>query len=345
MDHQDPDIYSGGHIHRDRAASTGAADCSAEGCQYLPAMHRDRVTMNNESKQVKKHERLRLLIQLLSAVFVNGYVAGFAKGKIFTGKSKMFCVPVLNCYSCPGALGACPIGSLQAVLGSHKFNFSFYVLGTLMLFGVVLGRLVCGFLCPFGLVQDLLHRIPLPKITVPKKIDRRLRYLKYVILVVMVILLPLLLTDKYGTGEPYFCKFICPAGTLEGAFPLLTKNESLRSAVGALFDWKVCVLIIIIILSTMIHRPFCKYLCPLGAFYGLFAKFSLYRMHLDESKCIKCHACESACPMTVEILKNINSAECIRCGKCKAVCPENAISGGFFKKDEPCAQNVMSDHD
>ena len=49
-------------------------------------------------------------------------------------------MPVLNCYSCPGALGACPIGSLQAVLGDRRSGFPFYVLGTLMLFGVVLGR-------------------------------------------------------------------------------------------------------------------------------------------------------------------------------------------------------------
>ena len=92
------------------------------------------------------------IIQLISAALLNGYAAGFQKGKIFTGGTKAVCVPVLNCYSCPGALGACPIGSLQAAVGGVRHHFPFYVLGLLTLFGVVLGRAVCGLLCPLGLV-------------------------------------------------------------------------------------------------------------------------------------------------------------------------------------------------
>ncbi len=277
------------------------------------------------TQKEKKQNRIRLAIQLIAATLVNGYAAGFAKGRIFTGASKGVCLPVLNCYSCPGALGACPIGALQAVLGGHKHNFAFYVLGMMMLFGVVLGRLICGFLCPFGMIQDLLHRIPSPKWKLPKAIDQPLRYLKYVILVVMVILLPIFLTNDFGIAPPYFCKWVCPAGTLEGAFPLMSKNVSLRSAIGALFHWKVFVLIVIVLSSVVIARPFCKYLCPLGAFYGLFHRFGCYQLHLDDAKCTGCKSCERNCPMNVEILKNINSVECIRCGKCKAICPTHAI--------------------
>lgn len=277
------------------------------------------------TQKQKKQGRIRLSIQLLSAALVNGYAVGFAEGRIFTGPSKGICLPVLNCYSCPGALGACPIGALQAVLGGHKHNFAFYVLGMMMLFGVVLGRVICGFLCPFGLIQDLLHRIPTPKWIVPKPIDRPLRYLKYVLLVFLVILLPIFWTNSFGIAPPYFCKWICPAGTLEGAFPLMSKNVSLRSAIGALFHWKVAVLVVIVLSSIFIARPFCKYLCPLGAFYGLFHRFGWFQLHLEQSKCTGCKTCERNCPMNVEILKNINSAECIRCGKCKAVCPTNAI--------------------
>jgi len=158
-------------------------------------------------------------IQLLAAVLFNGYAIGFWKGRIFTGGSKAFCVPVLNCYSCPGALGACPIGSLQSVLGDRRSGFPFYVLGTLMLFGVVLGRAVCGLLCPFGLVQDLLHKIPVKKVKVPTLIDRPARYTKYVILLVMVVLLPAFAPTDTGIVSPYFCKYICPAGTLGGGIP------------------------------------------------------------------------------------------------------------------------------
>lgn len=285
-------------------------------------MHRDRV---------KKKTRLSFqrTMQLLAAVFFNGYVIGFGKGRIFTGGSKAVCVPVLNCYSCPGALGACPIGSLQAVLGDRRSGFPFYVLGTLMLFGVVLGRAVCGLLCPFGLVQDLLHKIPLKKFKVPTRLDHPARYGKYVVLLVLVVLLPAFAAAETGIAPPYFCKYLCPAGTLGGGIPLLLANPGLRQAAGVLFGWKTLVLAAILIASMFIHRPFCKYLCPLGAFYALFNRFSFYQMHLDREKCVDCKKCERACPMDVEVTKQINSSECIRCGKCKNVCPTGAISSGF----------------
>ena len=112
-------------------------------------------------------------------------------------------------------MGACPLGSLQAALGKRG-RFPAYVLGTLLLFGVLLGRLVCGFLCPFGLLQDLLDRVPLPKLKVPKRLDKPLRYLKYAVLVLLVVLAFLL-------EEPAFCKFLCPAGLLEAG--LLNEGE------------------------------------------------------------------------------------------------------------------------
>ena len=291
-------------------------------------MHRDRI----KSADRKKKLSFQRICQLAFAVLINGYMAGFLKGKIFTGSSKAICVPVLNCYSCPGALGACPVGSLQAALGGPKRHFPFYVLGTIMLFGVVLGRVVCGLVCPFGLLQDLLYKIPIKKITVSKKIDRPMRYLKYLVLVALV-LLPLFFAGQTGIAPPYFCKYICPAGTLGGGIPHLLANETLRKAAGVLFGWKTIVLVLILVFSVLIHRPFCRYLCPLGAFYSLFHRFSFYQMHLDKTLCINCKKCEHSCPMGVEVTKNINSPECIRCGKCKSVCPVHAISSGMKEKE------------
>lgn len=233
--------------------------------------------------------------------------------------------------SCPGALGACPIGSLQAVLGARRHHFPFYVLGLLLLFGIVLGRLACGLLCPFGLVQDLLHKIPSPKWKVPKKIDRPARILKYFVLLVPVILLPLFAANPSGAAPPYFCKYICPAGTLGGGIPLLLTNPSLRKLAGALFQWKAMLLVIIVVASIILSRPFCRYFCPLGAFYSLFQRFSFFQMHLEPHKCVGCKQCEHACPMAVEVTKDINSPECIRCGKCRAVCPTGAISSSFSR--------------
>lgn len=319
-------MSGGGHCFcLDWDGQTGALGGHAEGGENMSRMHRH--WMKNK----------RGIIQLLSAVLLNGYMAGFRNGKIFTGKTKAVCVPVLNCYSCPGALGACPIGSMQAAVSGVRGHFPFYVLGTLMLFGVVLGRVVCGFLCPFGFIQDLLHKIPVFKWNVPKRLDRPARYLKYIVLLVLVILLPAAFSARAGASVPYFCKYLCPAGTLGGALPLMGADPALRELTGALFDWKLIVLAAVLIMSMFISRPFCRYLCPLGAFYALFNRFSFYQMKLDKSKCTGCKACEHVCPMAVEVTKNINSAECIRCGKCKSACPAGAVSSGFVpavsKKD------------
>lgn len=280
----------------------------------------------------KRVHRFRHWFQAAWFALTNGYAAGFVEGRIYTGKSKVLCVPGLNCYSCPGALASCPIGSLQAVLDSGKFRFSCYMFGILMLFGSVLGRFICGWLCPFGLVQDLLYKIPLPKNIkfLQKKKNmpghKVLVYLKYVVLLVFVILLPSLVVGITGMGDPWFCKYICPSGTLFGGIPLVATNPMLAAAVGALFNWKMFVLIVIVVLSIKYYRPFCKYLCPLGGIYGLFNPVALYRFQVDKEKCIGCQKCQKVCKMDIPVWKSPNSIECIRCGDCKSACPTGAIT-------------------
>lgn len=284
-------------------------------------------------KKVKK-EGFRHTIQALWALLTNSYLVGFATGKIYQGPLKNLCVPGLNCYSCPGALGSCPIGSLQAVLGSKNYKFAFYVAGFLMFVGALVGRFVCGWLCPFGLIQELLHKIPFVKKIKTFPGDKILRKLKYVILIVFVILMPLFVVDLLGNGTPYFCKLICPAGTLEGGIPLVFANEALQSVVGWLYTWKLAILIVTIVLSILIYRPFCKYICPLGAVYAVFNPISVLKYRVDKEKCVDCGKCTEVCKMQVEPLKNINSTECIRCGACKNSCPTGAISCGFLLKEK-----------
>ncbi len=273
----------------------------------------------------KVQKNIRLIVQVVFTALTNGYVLGFAKGKIYQGESKKICVPGLNCYSCPGAIGSCPIGSLQAVIGSKNYKFSFYVIGFLMIVGATLGRFVCGWLCPFGLVQDLLYKIPFVKKIRTMPFDKQLRYLKYVIFAVFVVGMPMLLTGYAGYGNPWFCKLICPSGTLFGGIPLVAKNPGLQQIIGFLFGWKMLILVLVVVLSIMIYRPFCKYLCPLGAVYGLFNKFSLYRYEIDKEKCNKCGLCAKKCDMGIKVYEQPNSAECIRCGKCIGSCPKSAI--------------------
>ncbi len=283
-----------------------------------------------DRKQGTKQGRLRLGVQMIFAALTNGYVAGFLQGKIYQGTSKQLCLPGLNCYSCPGALGACPIGSLQAVLSSRNYGFSFYIVGFFLIIGALVGRLVCGWLCPFGLVQDLLHRIPLGKKR--KKLPGHgwLRWLKYGVLGILVILLPLFVVDEVGQGSPWFCEYLCPSGTLFGGWPLLLVNEGLRSVAGWLFAWKNLILVALILLSVAVYRPFCQYFCPLGAVYSWFNKISLYRYQVDLKSCVNCGICQKSCPLDLPVFQIPNSGECIRCGKCKAVCPTGAIQSRFF---------------
>ena len=272
------------------------------------------------------HNRIRLIIQACFAGLSNGYIKGFVKGKIFEGETKFICVPGMNCYSCPGALGACPIGSLQATLSAREYKISMYVVGLLVIFGTILGRFVCGFLCPFGLIQDLLFKIPFVKKFRRLPGEKILRWLRFVLLGVFVILLPRFVIDITGLGEPWFCKWICPVGTLEGGIPLVLLNKAMRGAASFLFRWKISILLVTLISAIIIYRPFCRYICPLGAIYGLFNKFSFYRFEVDANKCVKCGVCQKQCKFDIPVWKNPNSIDCIRCGNCRINCPEKAIN-------------------
>lgn len=268
---------------------------------------------------------LRHTVQALWALVTNSFFTGFAQGRIYQGKLKSLCLPGLNCYSCPGSLGSCPIGSLQAMLGSRTFGFSFYVAGFLLFIGALTGRFVCGWLCPFGLIQELLHKIPFKWKIKTFRGDHVLRYAKYIVFAVFVVLLPSVIRDIVGQGTPWFCKLICPAGTLEGGLPLLATNETLRTAIGPLFYWKLALLVLTGLACLIIYRPFCKYICPLGAVYALFNPISVLRYKPDMDKCTHCGACQKVCGMNIDPVKQANHPECIHCGRCKTVCPHKAI--------------------
>ena len=272
---------------------------------------------------------LRTLVQAGSALLANLNLKGFATGTIWTGKSKIACVPVLNCYSCPGAVGSCPIGALQAVATDRKFNASFYVIGFLMLIGLGVGRLLCGWACPFGWFQDLVHRIPVKKRPVTGQTGRVLGYGKYFILLVFVILLPFALANEFGIGTPWFCKLVCPAGTLQAGLPLVAANPPLRETLGLLFDWKLLLLAITVAGSLFTLRPFCRFACPLGAIYSLFQRVSLYRIEVDKSACDRCGACQKACGLDLRPQEDPNHPDCIRCLACVKACPKKALTAGF----------------
>jgi polyferredoxin len=211
---------------------------------------------------------------------------------------------------------------MQAVAAGFTYRFAFYAFGLLAAVGAVVGRMACGWICPFGLLQEYLYKIPSPKLGIP----RVLTYLKYVFLVVMVILMPAFLVNEFGLGQPYFCKFVCPAGTLEGGIPLPLLEPQLRSQLGLLYGFKMSLLLFFLAWMVVSHRAFCRTSCPLGALYSLFNRFSFYSMSWDATTCIKCDTCVAECPMDVKVYENPNATNCIRCLKCRDKCPTGSIA-------------------
>jgi polyferredoxin len=227
----------------------------------------------------------RIYIQIVSTVLLNvSFLAPWATG---------LCVPVLHCYGCPIATFACPIGTLQYFITAALFPF---LLVALMLFvGVVFGKLLCFYMCPFGFLQDLLFRLNKACIKIPKWLDAG----KYVALFVFAGMLTAIF------NEPFFCK-ICPAGILEAGIPVAlharivepvisgplgTFPNPLLSMIGGLFWFKVTILVIILAVSIIVRRPFCRVLCPAGAIFVLLSKFSTLHLHLHMKECCKRKDC------------------------------------------------------
>lgn len=278
-------------------------------------------------------EKKRRLWQIGATLAFNAYWPAFLRGAIFQGKIKGLCLPGLNCYSCPSAIGACPIGSLQASLASVRFHwetgknlFGFYVIGFLTIIGSLLGRLPCGWLCPFGLFQELIYRKKWVKFNLPSF----LTYLRYFVLVLFVLFLPLFMIDKFGLGQTWFCRWICPVGTLEAGLPLILLDKSLRSQIGFMFTWKMGLLLLFIGLMLFINRAFCRTTCPLGALWGLFNRASFFQIIFKEENCTRCSACQRSCPVEIDPSKSPNSPDCIRCLRCLEACPQGALSYTFL---------------
>mgnify|MGYP000855903004 CR=1 FL=1 len=263
----------------------------------------------------------RKLSQWAAAILSNSYLPGWLQGRIYQGKLKAACVPFLNCYSCPGALGACPVGAFQSMAAGFSRTLSLYLVGFLLAVGSLGGRFVCGWLCPFGLVQELVHRGKQGR----RRLPRYLEKMKFVVLGLTVVL-PFFWRDITGLAEPYFCKYVCPAGTLAGGIPLVSMNPQLAALVGWLFSWKLLVLVLVLIAAVFYWRPFCRVLCPLGAFYGLLNGLSIWRLRLDHGRCIDCGACARQCKAALQPQIKQNSSACVRCLECVDVCPTRALT-------------------
>ncbi len=290
-------------------------------------------------------ELARKWVQALWFFLTNGFWGFPITGNLYQGPMKVICSPGLNCYSCPAATSYCPIGSLQQLLigvryslQSGQFYIGTFVIGSMGMLGAVFGRFICGWACPFGFMQELLYKIPSPKYSIPTQLN----WGKYLFLIFFVILLPLIIVDDFGMGKPWFCKYVCPAGTLEAGIPMLILRPDLRSIVGWLFINKIVIMIGFILWSVIATRPFCRTTCPLGAFYALFSRFQLIKLKLNEELCTNCGVCHTVCPVEIKFNETPDSCECVNCMRCMTeACHFDAIGvevAGF----PMCLQDLKS---
>lgn len=276
---------------------------------------------------------LRRWMQVTWLFLTNGYLAFPWTKNIYQGSLKSLCCPGFNCYSCPAATFACPMGALQSSMAAvrpslvaGKYHLGLYGIGFLGMIGSVIGRMPCGWVCPFGFLQEMIYKIPFKKLLMPKI----LTYGKFLSLVLFVFLLPLVLVDDFGFGETWFCKYVCPTGTLEAGIPVILLQPQLREQIGPLFYFKLAILAIIVIAMLVFKRPFCRTLCPLGAFYSLFNKVSLFKMDVNLDTCLECDECQKVCPMDIKMYEDPNDSDCIRCLECAHACKTGSISYGFM---------------
>lgn len=250
-------------------------------------------------------ERIRFKVQLAFAAIFN----------LGLFKWHFICFPVLNCHSCPISIFACPIGVIGQFAAMGMFPLT--VIGGIALAGLLAGRILCGWACPFGFIQDLLYKVPYVKFSIPAWT----RFIKYGVFAGLVVAVPIFLTPAFPL---YFCR-LCPVATVESAVPWAIINGttdvmSLAIRLGILFA--------IVILAMGHHRFFCKVICPLGACLSVFNRFAAVFPERN-ANCIDCGACNKVCPMETKSARfgvyDDRAEECISCLDCHKKCPTDAI--------------------
>jgi ferredoxin-type protein NapH len=248
----------------------------------------------------------RRIVQFVSLFALNAAFLG--------GQAKAVCVPVMNCHACAFSLFACPVGVIVSYAGYGMIPF--LLLGTILLITVLFGRLLCGWVCPMGFLQDLLHKIPGRKISLPDWT----RTIKYVLLGLTVILLPFLLG---GETLWSFCR-LCPVSAMQVTLPNLFAGSSVITIRTVL---KLSVLAFILLLAVTSKRSFCRVFCPVGAMVAPFNRFSFLTVR-PVSGCVGCKKCDKMCPTECSPAPDMIAGkapgldpECVTCHECRTRCP------------------------
>jgi len=232
------------------------------------------------------------------------------------------CSPVFHCYSCPWALFACPIGVLANFSAIHLVPL--LAMGTLLVVGGVFGSFVCGWACPFGLLQDLAARIPTPKFAPPAWMG----HFRYVVLVGSVLVIPYF----FGEGHPLFICRVCPAGALEAALPNAVQTAIYAEQTAWPSELKSAILVAFLAGSLFMWRPWCTVLCPLGAVFGLCNRASVLFLRFHPDRCKQCDRCRRLCHYGGRSEGRAGELQCVRCLDCTQ-CEAITVGSVFTGRD------------
>ena len=296
---------------------------------------------------------VRLVIQFFFFILL-GNLAWMGITFFGQGTNSGFPIPIMQSQSTPFGVIAGAYDVFMVTLAQGVFPF--LALGILLLFGIVMGRATCGWVCPFGFVLDLCHYVPARKRVPGYQINQQLSKVKYAVLILTLFVAIAIGIVRLGGGTPLpIYPFsdnafspIDPATTLQAVIPhfIITPEmwPTLEEGIWGIFSpdmawfwFRVIFMVIILFLAVYIGRAWCRWFCPLGAALGMMNPYAIIGVQRNLSKCLgkKCRECELACPMGVSLLREpwekIIDSNCIMCMKCYDACAEGAITLKLFK--------------
>lgn len=212
----------------------------------------------------------------------------------------------------PSLHAVCPFGGVvsiytyftQGTFVKQIHSSSWILMWLVLVLAVIFGPVFCGWVCPFGTVQEYLGKIGKKLFKrrynrfIPTKIDQYLRYLRYVVLGLVLYRTAIAGTLMFADIDPYFSLFN------------IWSDEVVWTG--------LVVLAISLVGSLFVERPWCKYACPYGALLGIFNTFKIVKLSRNTNTCINCKRCDRVCPMNITPSddKNVFNHQCIMCLEC-----------------------------
>jgi len=301
----------------------------------------------NIKRAIFRIRTLRIISQFVFFLLFNAVLFGF--------EALPLLLPVLQSLGAPSKTVGDAFAAMQYML--YQTTFPWLPLASFLIIAVLLGRMLCGWVCPFGFIQDILGYIKRKHTEISPRTHKDMIYIKYGILgIVLLISITISVTTLMGIGRSYknalgvFAQApfnaLSPHDTLFAMLPIMTYNafsaglsfQDILLGIGTLsplFWVRLAILALVIVFVIFTPRSWCKYFCPVGAIMALLNYFSFLGLKRDVVHCTKesCHSCVEACPMKVPILdlpwEKFTHPECIYCLECVDACKTKALKPKF----------------